>query len=127
MTIAARGTIGYAEYRDYPFFPIIRLLSAIPKNTAVLNTRYLYYCLQGKSYNVPASGIPQLTAPMLKKTEIPVPRIEIQERIVRVLDNFEAICNDLNIGLPAEIEARQKQYKYYRDKLLLFKEITAGE
>ena len=120
VTVAARGTIGYAEYREYPYFPIIRLLSAIPKDTSVLNTRYLYYCLQGKEYNVPTSGIPQLTAPMLKKVEISVPSLEIQERIVNVLDNFEAICSDLQIGLPAEIEARKKQYEYYRDLLLSF-------
>lgn len=67
VTIAARGTIGYAEYRDYPYFPIIRLLSLIPKDEKLLNTRYLYYCLQGKQYKVPTTGIPQLTAPVLKK------------------------------------------------------------
>lgn len=78
VTIAARGTIGYAEYRDYPYYPIIRLLSAIPKDTSILNTRYLYYCLQGKEYNVPTSGIPQLTAPMVKKVEIPVPDLAEQ-------------------------------------------------
>ena len=59
---------------------------------------------------------------MIKQIEIPVPSITVQKRIVDVLDNFEKICNDLNIGLPAEIEARQKQYEYYRDKLLTFKE-----
>ena len=122
VTVAARGTIGYAEYRDYPYFPIIRLLSVIPKDTSVLNTRYLYYCLQGKEYNVPTSGIPQLTAPMLKKVIVPVPGLSVQERIVSVLDTFEAFCSDLNIGLPAEINARQKQFEYYRDKLLNFKE-----
>ena len=122
VTVAARGTIGYAEYRDYPYFPIIRLLSVIPKDTSVLNTRYLYYCLQGKEYNVPTSGIPQLTAPMLKKVIVPVPDLSVQERIVSVLDTFEAFCSDLNIGLPAEINARQKQFEYYRDKLLNFKE-----
>lgn len=54
---------------------------------------------------------------------VPVPPIEVQERIVKVLDNFDAICSDLGIGLPAEIEKRQKQYEYYRDKLLNFKDI----
>lgn len=123
VTIAARGTIGYAEYRDYPYFPIIRLLSAIPKDTSVVNTKYLYYCLQGKEYSVPMGGIPQLTAPELKKVKIPVPALSIQKRIVSVLDNFDAICSDPNIGLPAEIEARQKQYEFYRDKLLSFKQL----
>lgn len=120
VTVAARGTIGYAEYRDYPYFPIIRLLSLIPRNNDELNTRYLYYCLQDKEYKISTSGIPQLTVPMLKQVEIPVPTVKTQNRIVSTLDNFYAICSDLSIGLPAEIEARQKQYEYYRDKLLTF-------
>lgn len=124
VTVAARGTIGYAEYRDYPFYPIIRLLTAIPKDTTVVNTKYLYYCLQGKQYSVPMGGIPQLTAPELKKVEIPVPPLDVQSRIVNVLDNFDAICSDLKIGLPAEIEARKKQYEFYREKLLAFHEIS---
>ena len=52
--------------------------------------------------------------------EISVPPLEEQERVVKILDRFDKICNDLREGLPAEIEARQKQYEYYRDKLLLF-------
>ena len=44
----------------------------------------------------------------------------MQERIVNVLDNFDAVCNDLNIGLPAEISLRKKQYEYYRDRILSF-------
>ena len=122
VTVAARGTIGYAEYRDYPYFPIIRLLSLIPNDKDELDTKYLYYCLQGKQYNVPTTGIPQLTAPMVKQVEIPVPALSIQKRIVDVLDNFEKICTDLSIGLPAEINARQKQYEFYRNQLLTFAE-----
>ena len=120
VTISARGTIGYAEYRDYPYYPIVRLLSVIPNDSEELNTKYLYYCLQCKKYKLPTSGIPQLTAPDLKKQKVPVPPKKIQERIVYALDNFDTVCNDLNIGLPAEIEARQKQYEYYRDRLLSF-------
>ena len=123
VTIAARGTIGYAEYRDYPYFPIIRLLSAIPKDTSVVDTKYLYYCLQGKQYSVPMGGIPQLTAPELKKVKIPVPNIEEQQKIVDILDRFDSLCNSISEGLPAEIEARKKQYEYYRDKLLSFKKL----
>lgn len=120
VTVAARGTIGYAEYRDYPYYPIIRLITLIPIATDELNPKYLYYCLQGRQYSVPITGIPQLTAPMIRQVEIPIPKLEIQKKIVHVLDNFDAICSDLNIGLPAEIEARQKQYEYYRDALLSF-------
>ena len=56
----------------------------------------------------------------LKGIEIQVPSIEEQRRIVSILDRFDALCNDLTSGLPAEIAARQKQYEYYRDKLLQF-------
>ena len=121
VTVAARGTIGYAEYRDYPFYPIIRLLTAIPKDATAVNTKYLYCCLQGKQYSSPMGGIPQLTAPELEKVSIPVPPIEVQRQIVQILDRFDALCNDLTQGLPAEIEARRKQYEYYRDLLLTFK------
>lgn len=125
VTVAARGTIGYAAYRDYPYYPIIRLLSIVPKNTSVLNAKFLYYVLQGRKYNVPTTGIPQLTAPSIKKEVIPVPSLEEQQRIVDILDRFDKLCNDLSEGLPAEIAARQKQYEYYRDKLLTFKEKKA--
>ena len=56
----------------------------------------------------------------LMKAIIAVPSIEEQNRITTILDRFDALCNDLTKGLPAEIEARQKQYEYYRDKLLTF-------
>ena len=120
VTVAARGTIGYAEYRDYPYFPIIRLITLIPRDDKQLNAKYLYYSLEGRHYKVPTSGIPQLTVPVIKKEKVSIPPLDVQKRIVNVLDNFEKICSDLNIGLPAEIEARQKQYEYYRDKLLTF-------
>lgn len=122
VTVAARGTIGYAEYRDYPYFPIIRLITLIPKDDKQLNAKYLYYSLEERHYKVPTSGILQLTVPVMKKEKVAIPSLDVQNRIVNVLDNFEKICSDLNIGLPAEIEARQKQYEYYRDELLSFKE-----
>ena len=50
--------------------------------------------------------------------------MEKQIQIAKILDRFDALCNDLSTGLPAEIESRQKQYEYYRDKLLNFKELT---
>ena len=46
-----------------------------------------------------------------------------QKKIINILDRFDTLCNDISAGLPAEIEARQKQYEYYRDKLLSFKEL----
>lgn len=61
----------------------------------------------------------------VRNLEIPIPPLEEQRRIVSILDRFDTLCNDLTSGLPAEIEARKKQYEYYRDKLLSFKELEA--
>ena len=68
------------------------------------------------------ASVPRLSRRVLENLEIPVPPLEEQKRIVAILDRFDALCNDLTSGLPAEIEARKKQYEYYRDKLLTFKE-----
>lgn len=57
---------------------------------------------------------------VLKDIKIQVPSLAEQNRIVTILDRFDALCNNLTSGLPAEIAARQKQYEYYRDKLLSF-------
>lgn len=69
--------------------------------------------------------VKHILASKIKKIMVPFPPIEEQARIVSILDRFDALCNDLSSGLPAEISARQKQYEYYRDKLLTFKEIQS--
>ena len=120
LTVSARGTIGWTSYQTKPFYPIVRLLVLTPK--IKVNLRYAYYYLKSieNNYEIPQSGIPQLTRPMIKEKVIPIPSPHIQERIVQVLDNFDTVCNDLKIGLPKEIELRQKQYEYFREKLLTF-------
>ena len=60
----------------------------------------------------------------LKRMSFPIPPIELQEKIVAILDRFETLVNDLTQGLPAEIAAVKEQYEYYRDKLLTFKQIA---
>ncbi len=87
--------------------------------------KYVFHCLCHKYQELLAKkqgARGDLNSTLILNTEILLPSLAVQERIVRVLDNFDVICSDLNIGLPAEIEARQKQYEYYRDKLLTFKE-----
>ena len=64
--------------------------------------------------------MPQISSNDTEKYKIPLPTKTVQSRIVQVLDNFDAVCNDLNIGLPKEIELRQKQYEFFRDQLLTF-------
>ena len=90
------------------------------------NPRYLAHVLattearMQKSKGKVKSKVVHSNVPSIKEIQIPLPSLEVQEKYANVLDNFESICTDLNIGLPAEIEARQKQYEYYRDLLLTF-------
>ena len=71
------------------------------------------------------SSVTSVRKKMLEDYPIPIPSLEEQERIVSILDKFDMLVNDISQGLPAEIKARRKQYEYYRDKLLAFKEKTA--
>ena len=93
-----------------------------------ISSRYVSHALQAYGEDIrrktkkQGGTVDSLDFQKVLDYQIPVPSLEIQNRIVNVLDNFEKICSDLNIGLPAEIEARQKQYEYYRDKLLTFAE-----
>ena len=87
-------------------------------------TEYVYYYLNSikdylanKSYGSAQDNLNLSTFSSLK---IPVPSLEIQSRIVQVLDNFDTVCHDLNIGLPKEIELRQKQYEYWRNMMFNF-------
>lgn len=92
--------------------------------------RYLSYALSTtaaqaqKSKGKVKSKVVHSSIPALKEIEIPLPNIETQKHIANLLDSFHQLCNDLTSGLPAEIEARQKQYEYYRDKLLSFKAVV---
>ena len=67
-------------------------------------------------------AVQNLNADSIRDLELPIPSIQEQVRIASILDRFDALCNDLTSGLPAEIEARKKQYEYYRDKLLTFQQ-----
>lgn len=69
-----------------------------------------------------AGTVQNLNAEIVKSVVVPVPPIEEQRRIVGILDKFDALVNDLSVGLPAEIRSRRQQYEYYRDKLLTFEE-----
>ena len=79
-----------------------------------------YKYINEKSFH---SSVTSIRRPMLNNFLIPKISIEEQERIVKILDRFEKLCNDILEGLSAEIETRKKQYEYYRDKILTFKEL----
>ena len=98
--------------------------AVVVKSQGEYKQRFLFHLLTFMDLNQykSAGAQPGLSVKKLQEIEAPVPSLEVQDRIVNILDNFEKICNDLNIGLPAEIEARQKQYEFYRDQLLTFAE-----
>ena len=90
-----------------------------------LNMKYVFYYFfkidEWCKNNLNVSSFASVDMDKFKKLKFPIPPLEEQERIVSILDRFDKLCNDISEGLPAEIEARQKQYEYYRDKLLTFK------
>ena len=124
VLISAAGTIGRTVvYDGKPAYFQDSNIGWIDNNESVVLNSYLRYCYELKPWKVSSGGtIQRLYNDNIAKAIITVPSLDVQNRIVNVLDNFEKICSDLNIGLPAEIEARQKQYEYYRDKLLTFVE-----
>ena len=93
----------------------------------IINQKFVNYYLNylDLSPYITGAAQPKLNQQNLNNIKIPYPSLETQSRIVQVLDNFDMVCNDLNIGLPKEIELRQKQYEYFREKLLTF--VAEGE
>ena len=127
IVVKSRGIIDF-EYCTEPFSFKNEFWSYSSDNENI-NLRYIYhYLVHNKEYfqNIANNmQMPQISSNDTEKFKIPVPSLEIQSRIVQVLDNFDTVCNDLNIGLPREIELRQKQYEYFREKLLTF--VAEGE
>lgn len=121
VLIPRKGSISNLFYLEKPFWNVDTIYYTEIDDSQVV-PRYLYYYLTTIDLESMATNPtrPSLTQAILDKIPIPVPSLPIQQRIVQVLDNFDAVCNDLNIGLPKEIELRQKQYDYYREKLLTF-------
>ena len=121
------ATIGKIAYLPFEATINQNIAGVYPKDISTLDPSYVYYVcttLYPKFLALTqGSKLAMANMSFVRELKIPVPSIDVQKRLVNVLDNFESICSDLNIGLPAEIEARQKQYEYYRDKLLSFKEL----
>ena len=101
-------------------------------NSNKITLKYIYFYLKNnvdffRKRGSQMGSMPQISLDVTEKYKIPIPSIEEQERIVNILEKFDKLCNDTSNGLPAEIEKRRKQYEYYRDKLLNFKEVEASE
>ena len=116
---ASAGTVGYC---NKPFWSSDGCY-CIDKSE-LLSDRYLYYVLSKNQLafvsKVRHAGIPTLDSKVIANFEIPVPPIEVQSKIVEILDNFTELEAELEAKLEAELEARRKQYEYYRNQLLTF-------
>ena len=124
VIISLQGTIGRVAITQYDCY-VDRTIAIFDSFLININKRYFAYQLEKKfsveKINARGSTLKTITKSDFSAFVIPVPPLEEQERIVSILDKFDKLCNDISEGLPAEIEARQKQYEYYRDKLLTFK------
>ena len=125
VALAGQGkTRGTVAITRIPLCTNQSLCSIVTKDN--VDSYFLYFYLKGqyqKLRSISSGDGPRggLNLKMLREFEIILPAFAEQERIVKILDRFDSLCNDISNGLPAEIEARKKQYEYYRDLLLTFK------
>ena len=125
ILISTSGTIGRTVVFDgkSAYYQDSNIVWIDNDEERVLN-KYLYYFYQTNPWKIDIGGtIERLYNENIEKTSVSLPPLEEQQRIVDILDRFDKLCNDISEGLPAEIEARQKQYEYYREKLLNFKKL----
>ena len=117
---ANAGTVFYRTGK----FNVTNVCGLIKVDNEIAISKYVFYALQIEAPRYVNSGMgnPKLMSNVMERISIILPTKEEQTRIVTMLDRFNSLCNDITEGLPAEIEARQKQYEYYRDRLLSFKE-----
>jgi type I restriction enzyme S subunit len=124
ILISAAGTIGRAViFNGEPAYYQDSNIVWLEHDESQVMNKYLFYIYQLSPWHISTGGtISRLYNDNITKARIPLPSLEEQTRIVEILDKFDSLTTDITAGLPAEIAARQKQYEYYRDKLLTFKE-----
>lgn len=121
------ATIGKVAFLPFEAAINQNIAGVYPKHPDKVNPSYVYYActmLYPEFIGISQGKLALANLSFVRGLKIPLPSIEVQEHTAAILDRFDAICNDLTSGLPAEITARQKQYEYYRDKLLTFKELA---
>jgi type I restriction enzyme S subunit len=124
VLISAAGTIGRVVIFDGKpaYYQDSNIVWLEHDESQVLN-KFLFYCYQLSPWHISTGGtIARLYNDNITKAKVPVPPLAEQERIVAILDRFDVLTNNITQGLPAEIAARHKQYEYYRNQLLTFKQ-----
>lgn len=119
------ATIGKVAFLPFEATTNQNVAGLYPLEINKLNTSYLYYsckALYEVFTNMSQDKLKMANLTFVRSLKIPIPPLSEQNRIVEILDKFDTLVNDTSIGIPAEIEARRKQYEYYRAKLLDFKE-----
>lgn len=125
-TEAPCGNVALVDREDIALAQ--RIIKYRPKGENI-NRNFLMHYLLSKEFqdvlqkNATGGTVKGIKGSKLHELKIPVPHLSEQQRIADILDRFDTLCNDISSGLPAEIAMRQKQYEYYRDKLLTFKEL----
>ncbi|STP13270.1 type I R-M system S protein [Helicobacter mustelae] len=117
------ASAGYVNYMTSKFWAGAHCY-VIESDSKKVNYKFLFYFLKNKeSFLIKSqfgAGIPALNKADIETLPIPLPPLEVQREIVKTLDDFSTLTEDLSSGIPAEIAVRKKQYEYYRDKLLTF-------
>ena len=122
VLISAAGTIGRTViYNGEPAYYQDSNIVWLEHDESLALNKYLFYIYKTNPWKVSTGGtISRLYNDSITSAVIPLPTLERQKEIVAILDRFDSLCNDISKGLPAEIEARKKQYEYFREKLLTF-------
>ncbi|GAA9153996.1 restriction endonuclease subunit S [Helicobacter pylori] len=112
------------QWVDFPFKVKSSAMKILLPKDLTINIRFIFFYMQTIPYNISGEHTRQWIS-RYSQLEVPIPPLEIQQEIVKILDQFLALTTDLLAGIPAEIKARKKQYEYYREKLLSFKPLKA--
>lgn len=128
IVFSSRGAAGYVSYQHDPFYAAALCYPFFSKDENVLNTRFLYFALKTQEKEnierlVSRGGVPALNKSDVLKIEIPVPPMEVQREVIRILDAFTALTDTLI----EELDCRRQQYGYYRDRLLSQENLEALE
>ncbi|GAA8600429.1 restriction endonuclease subunit S [Helicobacter pylori] len=111
------------QWVDFPFKVKSSAMKILFSKNPTINIRFIFFYMQTIPYNIGGEHARHWIS-RYSQLEVPIPPLEIQQEIVKILDQFSALTTDLLAGIPAEIKARKKQYEYYREKLLTFKPLT---